>query len=215
MPFSGEQFFGVFAAYNTAVWPVQWILVALALAMIGLAFSGRKWSDTAIAAGLALLWSWMAVAYHLIHFSTINRAAYIFAALFLLQGLLFAAAACRHRLTFTVTWNASGLVAGLFALYALAIYPLLGRWAGHVYPASPTFGAPCPTTIFTFAMLLATKERVPRHLIAVPILWAVVGSSAVFAFGIVEDLGLLIAGCVATVMLRRRRPGPGRPLFRP
>jgi hypothetical protein len=31
LPFTGEQFYGVFRDYNTAVWPTQWFLVALAV----------------------------------------------------------------------------------------------------------------------------------------------------------------------------------------
>ena len=33
LPFTREQFFAVFAAYNEAVWPVQYLAYLLALAM--------------------------------------------------------------------------------------------------------------------------------------------------------------------------------------
>lgn len=31
LPFMVEQFYGVFRDYNTAVWPAQWFLMALAI----------------------------------------------------------------------------------------------------------------------------------------------------------------------------------------
>jgi hypothetical protein len=31
VPFTVDQFYGVFRGYNTAVWPAQWRLVALAV----------------------------------------------------------------------------------------------------------------------------------------------------------------------------------------
>jgi hypothetical protein len=43
---------------------------------------------------------------------------------------------------------------------------------------------------------------VPRLALVVPILWAAVGSSAAFGLGVVEDLGLLVAGIVALVARR-------------
>lgn len=37
MPFSREEFVGVFALYNESVWPLQWLLIALAVIVIMLA----------------------------------------------------------------------------------------------------------------------------------------------------------------------------------
>ncbi|MGH7289138.1 MAG: DUF6064 family protein [Myxococcota bacterium] len=42
MPFTAEQFFAVFRAYNETVWPAQWFLAAAgALALVG-ALSRRE-----------------------------------------------------------------------------------------------------------------------------------------------------------------------------
>jgi hypothetical protein len=48
--------------------------------------------------------------------------------------------------------------------YAVVIYNALGYVLGHSWPNLPVFGvAPCPTTIFTFGMLLlATGPLPPR-----------------------------------------------------
>ena len=83
--------------------------------------------------------------------------------------------------------------------YALLVYPMLGQLGDHPYPDSPSFGLPCPTTIFTFGLLLLTTERVPRHLFAIPLLWAAIGSTAAVLFGVWEDVGLGVAAIAAAV----------------
>jgi hypothetical protein len=40
--------------------------------------------------------------------------------------------------------------------------------------------------------------------LAVPLLWTLVGSTAAFALGVVQDLGLLVAGGVAIVAATHR-----------
>ena len=59
----------------------------------------------------------------------------------------------------------------------------------------PLFAVPCPTTLVTAGLLL-TAAGVPRWVNIVPILWAVVGSSAAFALGIRADLALVVAGAL-------------------
>lgn len=80
LPFTVEQFFGVFRLYNSAVWPAQVFLTLLAaLALIPIAFR-RPWSGAAVSAILALLWVWIGIAYHLAFFTDINPLAYAFGA---------------------------------------------------------------------------------------------------------------------------------------
>jgi hypothetical protein len=80
-------------------------------------------------------------------------------------------------------------------------YPLLGYLQGHIYPAAPTFGLPCPTTIFTFGILLWTDKKLPVITLVIPFLWSLIGFSAAFSLGIREDTGLLIAGLLTTIMI--------------
>jgi len=97
-------------------------------------------------------------------------------------------------------------------LYALLVYPLLGWSLGHAYPTSPTFGAPCPTTIFFFGMTLLAIESVPVTVVLLPIVWAVIGTSAALQLGMREDFGLgLSAAIVAIELIRRRVKAMPRP----
>jgi hypothetical protein len=58
----------------------------------------------------------------------------------------------------------------------------------------PTFGLPCPTTLFTLGMLAFLKPPRPVAMFVVPLLWTLVGAQAALAFGVLEDFGLLVAG---------------------
>lgn len=205
LPFTTEQFLDVFESYNRSVWPAQIVLLFAALTCVVLAICQSRFSDRLIGIGLAMFWLWMGVAYHLLHFAEINPAAYVFGGVMIVQGILFLReGVIQSRLSFRAGWNVQGIAGGLLILYGLVVYPSLGYLLGHVYPRSPTFGVPCPTTMFTLALLLWAKQPIPRYLLAIPLLWVLIGSSAALLLGMGEDLGLMAAGVVAGTMLGRR-----------
>ena len=108
-----------------------------------------------MAAILSFFWIWMGIIYHIINFSAINKAAYIFGAAFIFQGILFLYMGFfRQKITFRFYFDIYGITGGFLILFALILYPVLGYFQGHIYPSSPTFGLPCPTIIFTFGLLL-------------------------------------------------------------
>lgn len=87
LPFTAEEFFGVFRQYNEALWPVQILLIGLAVAVIALVLSSHRSSGVWISAILAVLWVWLGSAYHLAFFTRINPLAYVFAGLSLAAAL--------------------------------------------------------------------------------------------------------------------------------
>ena len=198
LPFTVEQFFGVFEAYNSAVWPVQIVLLLLAaLAVIFVALR-RSWSGVAVSAILAVLWIWLGAAYHLAFFARINPVAYGFGALSIVGGLVFAwHGVIRRRLEFSFGKSLRAAIGTALLVFALLVYPIWGTLAGHGYPALPTFGLPCPTAIFTIGVLALASGAGLRAVLTVPILWSLVGSQAAFVLDVQPDLGLLVAGVVA------------------
>ncbi len=206
LPFSAAQFFEVFARYNRGVWPLQVALAAAALACIALLYAPRERASRAISLLLALLWAWMAIAYHFVYFTAINPAAWLFGALFLAAAASFAwFGALRDTLEFAPPRGARGAVGALLVAFALVVYPLIGHLLGHRYPAAPTFGLPCPTTIFTLGVLLFAKPIVRWTVYAIPLVWALIGSNAAFRLGVREDLGLLAAGIAFAMLALRHR----------
>ena len=198
LPFTTHQFLEVFARYNLAVWPAQLVLYALALVALALAIRAPRTAGRWVFLVLAVLWGWMGLVYHWGYFTAINPAAWLFGAAFVVQGAGFLWLATQGSVTFETRWNGARITGAAIILYALVIYPLLGALAGHGYPAGPSFGLPCPTTIFTFGLVMWVRPPFPRTVVVIPALWSVLGVSAATQLGIWEDYGLLVAGVVAT-----------------
>lgn len=202
MPFTVEQFLEVFRQYNIGTWPMPIALYVMGVFAVFFGTRRAPASDLAISYILAFFWLWMGLAYHFAFFSAINKAAFLFGALFIGQSLMFFF--YRNKLVFRFQKNVYGIAGGVLVFYALIIYPMIGYFNGHIFPASPTFGLPCPTTIFTFGILLWTLRGVPIFLLIIPFLWSLVGGSAAFLLGILEDTGLPIAGVAAIFLLTKR-----------
>jgi hypothetical protein len=210
-PFSSDQFFGVFARYNEVMWPLQLLLVTAAIAFVIVAVAMPRRSRI-VMAGLAALWVYAALAYHAAFFTALTPAAFLFAALFLVEAGLLARHGLRtRRLHLAVPLDSTARIAGsALILYALVGYPALAQVAGQQYPAVPTFGVPCPTTIFTLGMLMWCLRPVPWSVLAVPVAWSVIATVAAVAFGVVEDFALPVAAALALGMLLRRPPRASR-----
>jgi hypothetical protein len=202
LPFSIDEFFKVFENYNNTVWPMQYFLVLLAVIAIFMVIKKTKWSTAIIGIILSFLWLWMGVVYHLVFFTSINKVAYIFGGAFILQSFLFLHAFFfSDKLSFHFKKDIFGLAGIVFVLFALVIYPIIGYYNGHMYHASPTFGLPCPTTIFTFGILLLTEKKCPPYIFIIPLLWSTIGTSAAFSLNVEEDISLLVAGITFAFLL--------------
>jgi hypothetical protein len=209
LPFSPEQFLIVFVNYNHAIWPIQFAAYLLGGIAVVLLFRKVPESDRAIAGILAAMWLWTGFFYHGIWFAVINKAAYVFAALFMVQGCYFIyAGVYRHQLRFGIRRGLAAWAGAAFVAYAAVVYPLIGMATGHPYPAMPMFGVtPCPVTIFTFGMLLLTIGPVPRGLLAIPVVWSLIGGSAAILLNVPQDWLLLLSGYIAVLLtiVRDRR----------
>ena len=78
LPFTIEQFLGVFKSYNETIFPLQIFFYLMAGTIVFLSLKTSAWSDKIINSILAFFWLWMGIAYHILFFSTINKSAYLF-----------------------------------------------------------------------------------------------------------------------------------------
>ena len=127
--FSPRTYYRLFELYNAAIWPAQ--IVALgARARDPRADAGAAppWSGRAVAAILAACWLWVAWAYLLERYATINWAARYFAI-----GLRAPGGCCcawtgsiRDRLRFDLGATSPAGSASRSFLFALVIQPLIG-----------------------------------------------------------------------------------------
>jgi hypothetical protein len=198
LPFTNDQFFDLFAAYNQALWPALAALWIASVVLSLLLLLPRRPSDRWISTLLAAHWTWSAVAYHGAFFTRINPAAWVFGALFLLEGALFVWwGVVRGRLSFAPWGSRWAPLAWVFVAYSL-VYPGINALDHDSVSKIPAFGVPCPTTIFTVGMLMLAAPRSWR-LSIVPVLWSAIGGSAAFVLGVHADYALPLAGLALAV----------------
>ena len=197
LPFSHDAFLEVFGAYNTALWPAEVLLWAITAGFVFHWFRAGRLNGWVLFALLAVHWLWSGVAYHWFFFRSINPAATLFAALFIVQGALFTWLSVASSARAITSRSPRGIIGGALVVYGLA-YPVIARSFGLELPRLPLFAVPCPTTLITVG-LLVTFVGVPRFVNVIPLLWTAVGSWAASALGIRADLALVVAGVVLAV----------------
>jgi len=201
---TAEQLLGVFAAYNAQIWPMQIAAYLLGIAGFVLAFRKNKFSNRLIPAILAFFWLWVALAFWLPSAGQGFAPGYIFAGIFLIQGLIFLPQVLKPKLVFGFQANLVSWAGIAFVLYALVGYPLFGMLIGHTYPYAPPFGlTPCPLVTFTFGLFLLTVQKIPKALLIIPFFYALSGFLWV-SIGIMEDIGMILSGLVGLWLIWTR-----------
>ena len=197
MPFTSEQFFNVFREYNIFVYPAQIIFLFAGLAAALLLNKKNKFLEYYVKIFIIILWLWIGLIYHLMFFTVINKAAYIFGALFIIQGILFFVEFFIRK-KFVLSFESKFAVFTGYALlfFALVVYPLIGLLLGKSISYTILLGLPCPTVIFTFGVLLFTRKIISRYLLIVPVLWSIIGFFAALNFGVYQDTALPMSALV-------------------
>lgn len=204
-PFTTEQFFDVFEKYNLTVFPAQLIILIAGAIMLWLLHSGKPMKDKWIGGFLGILWIWAGLVYHIAFFTVINKVAYVFGGIFILQGILILIQTFRGRLDFSFSARPWDYVAYFFLLFGLLIYPVISYFAAGDFANTIALGLPCPTTIYTFGFFMLAGTRFPKYLLIIPTLWAIVGLSAALNFGVYQDVMILVSAIFADIALLGRK----------
>ncbi len=208
IPFSVEEFLNVFKDYNTVIFPFQFFFYIIAIVILFLIFKKFKSKNQLLSSLLVVLWLWVGMVYHLSFFTKINGAAYLFGILFIVEAiLLILYGILKSSLSFSFQKSIYNYIGFLLIFYAIVLYPILNYLLGHPYPYSPTFGVPCPTTIFTLGIFLFTNKKFPIIVLIIPFLWSIVGFSAAVNLDMYEDFGLLVAGILSFTLILFRNKG--------
>jgi hypothetical protein len=202
VPFTFEEFLEMLERFNTDWWPVHLIMYALAAAAIYLAIKKTRHSGQVVTGILVFFWIWVGTVFNLLYFSRLYPMAYLFVVLFIVEGIILTVAGLFwHRLTFRVRADLLGFVGGILIIYALIGYPLITNFTGRGYPHLMLTGMmPCPTAIFTLGLLLWTEKPMPKIVPVIPVIYALTGFVPV-KLGVVEDIGLVVAGIVTGLLL--------------
>lgn len=213
--FSSNTYYRLFEIYNAAIWPAQVVAVLLGLAI--LALLQRRIGEARgrlIAAILAACWLWIAIAFHVSRYATINWAAVYFAWAFGLEALLLIwMGAVRDGLRFERPVDAAGRIGFLIFLFALVLEPLVGPLLGRGWRQVEIFGiAPDPTAVATLGILMVAKGRRRWLLIVIPAFWCAITGATLLAMKTPDfwPAPLAAAVTVALAVWQARRAGQGR-----
>lgn len=213
--FSSQTYYRLFELYNAAIWPGQVIAVVLGIAICMLLRRPDSLRGRLIAAILAACWLWIAFAFHLRRYATINWAAVYFAWGFGLQAaLLIWSGVLRGRLKFEPRGDRVARIGLWIVLFALFVQPLIGPLLGRGWRQVEIFGvAPDPTAVATLGLLLVVAGRVRWELMVLPLIWCAISGATLWTLKAPDKWVMPLAGALALTLAiwrtaaRRRLPG--------
>lgn len=203
--FSADTYRRLFELYNRDLWPLHF--VALAAGVVVLVLALRRSRSRVVATILAAAWLWVAWAFHLERYATIQIAARWFAAAFALEALLLVwIGVVRDGLrTGSPIRPVQRLGLALFG-FALLLQPLIVPLLGRGWSSVELFGlAPDPTAVATLGVVLFAGDRVRWPLFVIPILWCATSGTTLWAMREPGALAAPIAAAIALVLAIRRR----------
>jgi hypothetical protein len=214
--FSPRTYYRLLELYNADVWPLQVLALALGLALLVLLARGGAWSGEVIAAVLIAVWLWVAWAYLLLRYDSINWAARYCAAGFAVEAAMIAwIGLVGRRLRFPPAPKGTRRGGQLLLAFAVLIQPLLSPMAGRQWTQLELFGiAPDPSAVGTLGLVLAA-ESLHWPLLVIPLLWCVISAATLWTMGSPEAAVMLAVVVVALMLaLTRRRARAAVPAAR-
>ena len=166
--FSPRTYHRLFELMNAELWPAPLVALGLGVALAFFALRGGPAAARAVLVALAGCWLWVAWAFHLQRYASVNWAAPWFAAAFAVEAALLLALAAVGAWAGRPPDGAPRVALALLAL-ALVGLPLIGRALGRPWSQAELFAmAPDPTALATLAFLLLLPRRpaAPRRAIA-------------------------------------------------
>ena len=196
-----EELLLIFERFNQAIWPFQFVAYILGIVAVFFIFKQTRYSTKIVLAILSFFWLWSGIVFCLMYWVPSYVYAYGFGLLCIIQGLLFLMGVIKQDWPDSPKSRSHFITGIVFVAYAMAGYPILGYFLGHVYPEFIPFGlVPCPTTVFTFGLFLLMNKKFPRYYLVVPFIVAIASLLAVYK-GVYEDIGLFLAGLIGIFLI--------------
>ena len=205
--FSPRTYYRLFELHNQAIWPGQILALILGAALLVLVWRGRRDNLRVACVILAGCWLWVAWAYLLERYDTINWAARYFAGAFAVQALLLLVIGLSGRglLQRRPVDLPAPIALGVLA-FSIFVQPLIGPLAGRPWLQAEIFGmAPDPTVIATLAVTLAAGGRAAALLMIVPLAWCAISGLTLWTMGAPDALLVPGLGLAALMLALLRR----------
>lgn len=197
--FSPQTYFRQFALINEATFPVPLAFIALSL-MLVMFVGGSDWRGRTTALGLAILCASAGWLFHHGRYADINWAADWFAIGFAVQALALMLWGVTGRFPTQAgkPWN---IALRFLAALVVLLYPLQGAVFGRPWQEAEIVGiSPDATMIFTLLALMPTIGGWRYLLLAIPMLWCVVGLLTLWTMGAAEFWSLASLVVVALIV---------------
>ena len=155
-----EVFFNNVSAYNDSIFPMQIITLVVAIILTYLLFVRPSTGvNKLIKAYLSLTFVWFVLMFP---FEGVPKI--IFGILHIAIAILFFIDIFTAKIEFKFPETSGKKYFMLFLIFsAFALYPLIEYMSGHLYPKILLFGvAPCPTIIFSLALLIGAVPKVGK-----------------------------------------------------
>jgi hypothetical protein len=207
--FAPHTYYRLFELYNEAIWPGQFLALGAGIVIFALLLRRDAKRSRAVPALLAGCWLWVAWAYLLTRYDTINWAAKYFAAGFVLQAVLLIAISLRRRVHLDPSSDTKNRFGLALFLFALAIQPLIGSFLfDRSWTQAEIFAlAPDPTAVATLGVLLLTVHgRAAWLLMPLPLAWCATSAMTLWAMSAPEAWVMTIvpAATLACITLFQR-----------
>jgi len=199
-----DQLMTAVSQYNEAIWPFQFVALALSFLGVYLAFRKNKTSDRIIVGMMIFFYLWNALLFWLPAARQGFTTGYVFVVIFLFEAAYLLYAGLKERLSFNFKSSVTAIIGVVVIAYGLIIYPIVGVLIGREYPAlifSPFLS--CPLNIWVMGMFLLTDKPLPRCLVVVPFVWGLVGFFMV-AIGLYEDIVLILMNILGAILIWSR-----------
>lgn len=211
--FSARVYERMFELHNAALWPLHVVAVVAGLAVIAAAVRPSLAGERLAFGLLALAWAFVAWAFFLERYQSINWAVVYVAPAFMVQAALLCFLALRpQRKSNEGGWGRK-LAIGVM-VFAVVGYPLVSIAFGRPWQAAEVFGmTPDPTVAMTLAFLVAVRGFIGVLAAMIPLLWVIATSLTLFTLGsmeyLVAPLVALICGVAAVLWSPRADAAAG------
>jgi len=206
LPYTEDVLSSLLGRYNAELWPLHIAVYLLGLVALYLALTRRRGSGRTVAGVLAFGWLWTGAVYHWKYLATLDFSAPVFAAVFILQGMLLVwAGVIRNAFVFPTDSRLAIMAGTATVVLALVGSPLLALATGVDLARSQTFAlTPMATMLATMGFMLLAR-RPPAYLVAAPLLWSLFEGARGWYLDAPERLAAAAIAVLATAVLAVER----------
>lgn len=197
-----EVFFNNVSAYNVSIFPMQIITLVVAVMLTYLLLvKPSAGINKLMKAYLSFTFVWLVFMFP---FEGVLKIG--FGIVHILIAIFFFIDIFAGKIEFKFPETSGKRYFMLFLIFsAFALYPLIEYMSGHLYPKILLFGvAPCPTIIFSLALLIGAVPKVGKIVFILLIFPAILsGLSVPIMYGVWADLLSLFTGVYGLITLIR------------